>query len=465
MHLSIKKWIFLILGIALAVLFFALPPFSGLSAQGMQVLGIFAMAISWWIGDVFQDYITAFWMMTIMVATGSVPLETAFSAFSGSVVWIVIPVLLIAAALSKSGLLLRCVLAVLSKFKRGYKSQVLGILLAGNLTNALIPSATAKVAIAAPIIRMCSETMDYKQGSKETVGLFSAMWMGFGANGPLFITGTAMCFVMLGALPEAYQGGFTFLRWVGLALPWGIVLFLLSYFSICLFYAPKGQSLSSAEFIESKRAGLPKMSRDEKISAAVLLVCILLWITENVHGIPAAVVALAGMCVMFSTGVIARGDLRGGLAWDSVIFIGACCGLGTVFSKTGITQWVGDSFGSYIEPLFSNVYLLIIVLVTLVALLRFVFVSQTATISVVTIASTPFAIAAGIHPFIPGFIVLVTANIVCAPYSNSIFMAAVAASDNLVNFSGVKKMSLVYYFACIFGLICCVPMWKLLGML
>lgn len=465
MHLTIKKWFFLIVGIALAVLFFVLPPFSGLSEQGMHVLGVFAMAVCWWIGSVFQDYITAFWMMTVMVATGSVSLETAFSAFSGSVIWIVIPVLLIAAALGKSGLLLRCVLAILSKFKRGYNSQILGILLAGNLTNALIPSATAKVAIAAPIIRMCSETMGYERNSRETVGLFSAMWMGFGANGPLFITGTAMCFVMLGALPEAYQGGFTFLRWLGLAFPWGIVLFLFSYFAICLFYAPKDKSLSSASFIESKRAALPKMSREEKISTGVLLACILLWITENVHGVPAAVVALGGMCIMFSTGVIAREDLRGGLAWDSVIFIGACCGLGTVFGKSGITQWVGDRFGSYIEPLFSNVYLLIVMLVTLVALMRFVFVSQTALISVVTIASTPFAIAAGIHPFVPGFIVLVTTNIVSASYCNSIFMTAMAASDHLVEFSRFKKMSLVYYIACIIGLICCVPMWKLLGML
>jgi len=465
MHLTTKKRSFLIAGIALAVLFFILPPFTGLSPQGMHVLGVFAMAVSWWIGGVFEDYITAFWMMTLMAATGSSPLETVFSAFSGSVVWIVIPVLLIGTALGKSGLLLRCVLAVLGKFKNGYKSQVLGIMMAGNLTNALIPSATAKVAIAAPIIRMCSETMGYQKGSRENAGLFSAMWMSFGANGPLFLTGTAMCFVMLGALPEAYQTGFTFLRWLGLALPWGLVLFAFSYAAICLFYAPRSQAPASVDAIEQKRAALPPMSRKEKISAGVLIVCILLWITENLHGVSAAVVALGGMCVMLSTGVLDRSDLRGGLAWDSVIFIGSCCGLGTVFAKAGITEWVGASFGMYIEPLFSNVYLLIVVLVTLISLLRFVFVSQTALISVITIASTPFAIAAGVHPFVPGFIVLVTVNIVNTSYNNSIFMTAMAASDNLVAFSSLKKMSFVYYFACIVGLICCVPMWRLLGML
>ena len=150
---TVKQLCFLIVGIIAAIVFFVIPPFEGLAAEGMKVLGLFLMAIIWWMGSVFADYVTAFWMMALMIATKATTLGTVFTAFSGSVIWIVIPVLAIGAALSKTGLLRRVVLAILSKFKGNFKSQTLGFLIAGNLIDALIPSATAKVAISAPLAR------------------------------------------------------------------------------------------------------------------------------------------------------------------------------------------------------------------------------------------------------------------------------------------------------------------------
>ena len=157
-----KQFIFFLLGIAAAVIFFVMTPFEGLSAEGMKVLGLFLLAIFWWMGSVFPDYVTAFWMMALMIATKATALGTVFSAFSGSVIWIVIPVLAVGAALSKTGLLKRIVLFILSKFKASFKSQSLGFIIAGNIVDALIPSATAKVAIAAPLAKTYSETMGYE---------------------------------------------------------------------------------------------------------------------------------------------------------------------------------------------------------------------------------------------------------------------------------------------------------------
>ena len=166
-----KQFIFFILGIAAAVLFFVMTPFEGLSVEGMKVLGLFLLAIFWWMGSVFPDYVTAFWMMALMIATKATALGTVFSAFSGSVIWIVIPVLAVGAALSKTGLLKRIVLFILSKFKASFKSQSLGFIIAGNIVDALIPSATAKVAIAAPLAKTYSETMGYEPNSKPAAGL------------------------------------------------------------------------------------------------------------------------------------------------------------------------------------------------------------------------------------------------------------------------------------------------------
>ena len=59
------------------------------------------------------------------------------------------------------------------------------------------------------------------------------------------------------------------------------------------------------------------MSRDEKISAVVLVLCLVLWVSESWHGISAAVVALIGMRILLSTNVMDRKSFRANIAWDA----------------------------------------------------------------------------------------------------------------------------------------------------
>lgn len=460
-----KQLVYLFIGIAVAIIFFFMTPPEGLSPEGFHTLGLFLMAIIWWVGNVFPDFVTAFWLMTMLVITKCAPLNTVFSAYSGSVVWIVVPALAIGVALSMTGLLRRVVLKILSMFRGTWNSQVLAFLVAGNLVNPLIPSATAKIAIASPLVHTYSQEMGLTDKTKPAAGMFSAMWSSFGAAGPFFLTGTTMCFTMIGLLPEEYRGAWNFLHWLSAVWPWGIVWFIFSYVFIRLLFAPKEEKPLSAEFLKEQYNALGKMSRNEKIAAVVLVVCLIMWVSESWHGISAALVALLGMLVLLSTGVLDRLSFRSKVAWDAVVFIACNTGLGSVFSATGITKWVGDTFGSYLEPLFNNIFLLIVVSIIVITLLRFIFVSQTALMTIFTVACAPFAINAGMDPFIPGIICLTIVNVWNVTYHNTTMITAMTASGNMAEFSDVRKMSLVYILACIVGMMACIPMWKILGML
>ena len=70
--------------------------------------------------------------------------------------------------------------------------------------------------------------------------------------------------------------------------------------------------------------------------------------------------------------------------------------------------------------------------------------------TIFTVACT-FAIAAGMHPFIPGFIALVTVNVYNASYNNGTYITAMAAADGIVRCGSTSKMSWVYTLACIVG--------------
>ena len=56
-------------------------------------------------------------------------------------------------------------------------------------------------------------------------------------------------------------------------------------------------------------------------------------------------------------------------------------------------------------------------------------------------------------------------NVFNTSYHNGTFITTMAASDQMVEFKQVRKMSYVYMAACIIGLICCIPMWKAFGLM
>lgn len=466
-----KQLAFLIVGLVVAVVFFVIPPFQmgsaePLSPEGMKVLGLFFMAVVWWMGNCFADFITGLLMLTAFLLFGITDIGTAFSAFSGSVIWVVIPALAIGAALSKSGLLRRIVLIILSKFKGGFTSIVAGFLVAGTVVGPLIPSATAKVAIAAPLGRSFSETARFGIGTKAAAGIFSAIWVSFGTIGPLFLTGTTMTVTMIALLPEANQGAWTWLHWFIAALPWGIVLLVVSFLFIRLYFKPKDEQPLPEGFIEGQLAELGAWTRNEKIAMGVLIVAILLWIFGPMiySGLSTMVVAMFAMFVLFGTGVLERSDFRNRVAWESVAFIGVVTSLASVFTAVDISGWIGDSFGSYVAPIFSNPFLVVAAIVVLVSILRYVFVSQTALMTLVTLVSVPFCQAAGIDPWIAGFAALVTVNVWNTNYMNGTFITAIAASDNMAEFKDVQKTSYAYMAACLLGCIACVPVWMAMGM-
>lgn len=466
---TVKQVVWFLLGIAICGLFFVIQPLQfgaadALSVEGMKVLGIFFCAVCWWIGGVFPDFITALAMITAFIVVGVCKLEVAFGGFASTSIWIVIPALAIGAALGKCGLMRRMVLRILSKFKLSFKSQTLGFLLAGTVAGPIIPSAVAKVTIVEPIAHTFCKMMGYEDGSKASAGLFSAVYTSFGTLGAIFLTGTPITLIMIGLLPAAYQTNWSWLNWFFAVWPWGLVMLIVAYFAINLIYKPKVENPVNVNYIKEQCAELGKMTKHEKITACVMAFAIIMWTTQSLHGVSTAAVALISMAVLFATGVLDRKDYRTKIGWESVAFIASVLALSSIFSAAKIPEWVGASFGSFIGPIFSNVVVLVIVSCVLIILLRYVFVSQTALLTIFVVACVPFAQAAGIDPWIPGFCALVCVNVWNTMYQNTTFIAAMSSGEGMAKYKDVRLMSFVYCGGCILGCLACIPVWTFMGL-
>lgn len=459
------KLIWSILGVSLGVIVFCLAPPAGLTPQAMQALGIFVWAVVYWIFEVIPDYITATLMCTLWVAFKVVPFTTAFASFAGDTVWLLIPALAMGVAVNKSGLLKRVALVIMSFFPGTFKGQTLALLSAGMIITPLIPSATAKVAIVAPFAKSISETMGYEKKSCGAGGIFASMFIGVGVLYPLFLSASYLCYLIRGALPKAVQEQFTWTTWLMSIFPWGLIVLIGSYFALQLLYKPKNEKVLPPDFIKQQIIDLGPMAKKEKITMVILIVSLLLWMTERVHGISAALVALFAFCALVGFKVFDRQDFRSEMPWDIIVFIGGIINLASVIPYLKIDTWIATLVGPYIALLMSNMYVFVIVAATGLYLMRFILVSQTATVTILVVMIIPFAAQAGVNPWVPAIITMVSVNIWNAIYQNTTFLAAFYSAGEMVSFKQMVPLSITYMGLSLVGLLVCVPLWKVLGLI
>ena len=423
------------------------------------------MAIGMFAFDLLPNFVTAVLLLMYYILTGIAAPDVAFVGWTTPIPWLCMCGMLIGVLMEKTRLANRIALFTISRVGTTPIRMYIAFLLAGFIVSAIIPDViTVDILFMAIATGMC-QSLNLSVTSRSATTIVLAAFFGATISSAAYLPNNTG---IIGLLMVKDMGvPFTWLGFYSENLPYQIGHALLAYTILHLFGGRElGEHISRCRACaEAELATLGKMSRDEKISAVVLVLCLVLWVSESWHGISAAVVALIGMCILLSTNVMDRKSFRANIAWDATIFIGCSTGLGTVFSKAGITEWVSTSFAPYLEPLFSNIFVLIIASVLIIAILRFAFVSQTALMTIFTVASAPFAIVAGMHPFIPGFIALVTVNVFNTSYHNGTFITTMAASDQMVEVKQVRKMSYVYMAACIIGLICCIPMWKAFGLM
>ena len=461
---SPKQIIGAILGIVVGTIIFNMNPLSGLTAPAMKALGIFIWAVIFWIFEVVPNYITALMMCGLWVVFKIVPFPKAFASFSSTTIWLLISAMGMGVAMKKSGLLERAALNIINIFPGTFKGMTLALLTSGTIVAPMVPSQDAKCVIASPLVKSISEMMGYESKSRGAAGMFAAMFIGFGATGPMFLSGSFVCYLLLGLLPKGFQEQFTWMTWFQSIWPWGLVLLIGSYFAIQYLYAPKEEKHLQAGYISEQLSKLGPITRDEKITLIVVLAALILWMTQSIHGINSTLVAIAAMSVLVCCKVFNRQDFRLGIPWEAICFVGGIVNLASVLPAVKVDKWIGNILGPYIAPLISNMYLFIVVSAIVLYLIRFVLVSQVAAMTIFVMMVTPFALQIGVNPWVPAVIAMTSIFVWNVIYQNTPFLVGFYAADGMVSFKQMVKMSIAYMIISVLGLLACVPVWKFLGL-
>ncbi len=464
--MNYKKPIIILIGLAIAILISIQTPPSGLGLASMIYMGVFVCALIFLLTNVMPDYIASMFWMAAFVIFKVATYATVFSPFAASTIWTLIGALSLGAAASKCGLLKRITYWIIKICPENYRGQVMALQLAGWVIAPTIPSVTAKVAIMAPLARALSETLGFKPHSKGAAGLFSAMLNGAYVVGVGFLTGSIVSIFLVGLIPAPYKADMTWMKWFIAALPWMIVLMVLSYFAITILFKPDEQNLPSG-FAGKALKEMGPMSRAEKIVGALIAASLLLWMTEQFHHIDASMVALVAGALTYAFGIIDRKAMRENIPWDTVIFIGGILSISALMTSLNVAKWLGTIIGPLITPLLSNILVFIIVASIIVYVVRIFVISQTAAMSIFIILLIPLAISSGIHPWVIGFIITNGVLTWITPFQNTTFLAAwgAAGGDDFVTHKDILPAAIAFMGIGILGLLACVPLWKIMGML
>ena len=485
-----KKKLGLYGSLVLIVLFYILaltmqfPEGGKLSPASMVYAGVFLSVILLLLTNALADWVVVMGASALLILSDAVfrkagvyadPVFTTgglFGAFSGSTVWLIIMVFALSAGISKSGLLNRIAVLILSKFPPTYNGSVLAMMLTGTVLSPLIPSVNAKVNILIPFATSTTEAMKIEPRSKGALGLFSACYMPAYLGGNAFITGSVYASVICGFVTSyaeslgAEGATFNFGSWFIAASIWFVVLLVGTYIFSAIICRPSQKIEFSKTFFKDKLTEMGPMKRDEKIAMWILIIALALWSTSSIHGMDTGMIGWAAICVMCATGLLEPADINKKVPWSLIIFIGSLLGMANYMSSLGWSDTIAAVLGPVLSPLVANKFIFVAFLCIFTYALRFLIIEQNTALVVVMAIFGGLMKAAGINIYVIIFVEFMSSMCWTVPYMNPFAMATLGvAGGKYVTFKEMQKASFAYMFINLIGCLLSVPLWYGLGFL
>lgn len=317
-----------------------------LDPQGRKALAGLAFALVLWIGEAMPFHIAGLGAMLLLAAMGvqGWP-DLVKGGFGDESVIFFIGVLVLAAAIAKTGLAARLVGPVLRLSGGSTRRAVFAVLAAGALLSMWL-SALAAAALVLPSVKALLEAEGERPGES---GLGRSLAMAV-AWGPLIgacatPAGSGSNPVVVRFLAQMAGYDIDFLKWMAFGVPVSLLLLPVGWAILVLLYPPEKARLATWGDTASPQGPL---SRDERAAAIIFAGVALLWmvtplLTASIGvRIPVSAVACLGAVALFlpgSTGLKWK-DLEKSIDWSGILLIAAGISLGQALYKSGAAAWV-----------------------------------------------------------------------------------------------------------------------------
>lgn len=463
------KWVPLLIAIAVGLAIAYAPTPQGLTHPAQVVLAILAFTVVMWAAEVINNGVASVLMMALMIASGVRPLGVAngtvtgaFSGYADPAFWILLAVLYYGFAMKKTGLAERIAYYILSLFPGTYAGILGAFFVIGLLLAMGIPSMTVRTAIMAPIAWALVQSLDLAPRSRGTalimitvveMAVVPGLAFELGSlNGPVVIKMFGAAHVPLS------QGLYAEVMTLPTLVMCGLILLLNQ-----LLLKPEKPLHASREFARTRLAALGGFKRLEVITALVVGVSIVLWVTTK---LPSFMVGMFGMAVFALAGILKDADIPNGISWTLMLFLGGIFSLQNVIPEYKITDWMAGLMVPHVQSMVATPILLLIVLSLVMLALRFLDPTAFIALPLVFLPLQAPLAKAGIPPMILTAPLLLCSAPFWLPYTNFwIAMTEGITQRQGFNRGELFRLATIYAFSAIVAGIVGYFYWRMIGIL
>ncbi|MGW8195754.1 MAG: SLC13 family permease, partial [Desulforhopalus sp.] len=319
--------------VALAVWLALFPP-SFLTPQAGRAAAFTLVILSFWATGFVAEYLTALIFFTGAMLLNIASPDIIFSGFSSGAFWLIFGGLVLGVAINVTGLGKRIAAAVANRLNRNYAQLIGGLVFPSALSGLLMPSALGRVVLLVPFAVTIAEQFGLQKGRKGYTGIVAAVVLGSFLPGFAILPANVPNMVLSGLSETLYHYSPLYGEYLLLHFPvLGVVKCLLLWLIILILFP---DTVTNGPHPTQQEAGV--MTADEKVLSFVLVVMLVLWISDFLHHIAPAWVAMTGACIVLLpfVNIVSSQSFQQKVNLGSLFYIAGILGLGQMINQTGL---------------------------------------------------------------------------------------------------------------------------------
>ena len=325
--------------IALAVGVFLVPPPEGYPPQTMHAAGLCVLVIGFWALGALPEHIVALLFFLLAMLLAIAPPAVVFSGFASGTLWLVLGGLIVAEAVSQTGLGVRFARALIRRHTLSYRGLIVLVVIVCSAMCVVMPATVSRILLLLPIMAAVAVKVGLRPGSPGYEGVALAVIMTNYQIGTVFLPANAPNLVLAGAAETLYDITFIYGEWLLVQLP---VMGVLKSVAIILLLWLLFPDTTNAS--ETEEPATP-MSPEEKRLTAILVAAVVLWMTDFAHHIHPGWIGLgAGVATLLpGIGVMPATAFTERVKLVPFFYVSSILGLGAVMVDTGLSRALGDA--------------------------------------------------------------------------------------------------------------------------
>lgn len=322
------------LGLAVIVTWawWTLPP--DLAADARLALIVTSVSLIGWVGTRIQESLVALAAAVMLVVTGAMPEERLYAALGSDLTWLLLAAFIIAAVVKEAGLAERLV-APLTASQPRFARFAFALAIAVAFTALVMPSTSGRAALLLPVFLALLPLLPDARLAKALSLLFPTVIL-LSAGGSLIGAGAHLIAVEAIAATGGPRLGY--LDWLMLGAPLAALASAAGVGLILLVFVPR--DLWSARMAAAPKAG-PLTLRQARI-LGVVIVLVALWLTEALHGLGMALVAVLGALTLLTKPFSNRKtkEVFRAVDMELIVYMAATMLMAQAMTQTGADRWL-----------------------------------------------------------------------------------------------------------------------------